>query len=158
MPMCSSCWELGPDCGKRRWRRSVSIHRLWLDLGAAAAENSLSVVIRATHSKRSNQAGRPQIRRRRHRSADLYQTEGHSQGRSGYRQLNQLAMQVLDRDGLLVSCSCSYHLSESALRNQKAGGTRVVCADRRSRRAGSGPSDSSGHRGNALSEGVYIAW
>ena len=32
-------------------------------------------------------------------------------GREAYRRLNQLAMQVLERDGILVSCSCSHHMS-----------------------------------------------
>ncbi|HYM34989.1 MAG TPA: class I SAM-dependent rRNA methyltransferase [Steroidobacteraceae bacterium] len=36
-------------------------------------------------------------------------------GEAAYRRLNQLAMQLLDRDGLLVSCSCSYHMSGDAL-------------------------------------------
>ncbi|MFO7306446.1 MAG: class I SAM-dependent rRNA methyltransferase [Gammaproteobacteria bacterium] len=36
-------------------------------------------------------------------------------GEAAYRRLNQLAMQLLDRDGVLVSCSCSYHLSQEAL-------------------------------------------
>jgi len=36
-------------------------------------------------------------------------------GEAAYRRLNQLAMQVLDRDGLLVSCSCSYHLAPEQL-------------------------------------------
>ena len=36
-------------------------------------------------------------------------------GQAAYRRLNQLALQLLDRDGLLVSCSCSYHLSEDDL-------------------------------------------
>jgi 23S rRNA (cytosine1962-C5)-methyltransferase len=36
-------------------------------------------------------------------------------GEAAYRRLNQLAMQLLVRDGLLVSCSCSYHLSNDAL-------------------------------------------
>ena len=31
-------------------------------------------------------------------------------GREAYRRLNQLGMQLLARDGLLVSCSCSYHM------------------------------------------------
>ncbi len=30
---------------------------------------------------------------------------------AAYRRLNQLGLQLLDRDGVLVSCSCSYHLS-----------------------------------------------
>jgi len=43
-------------------------------------------------------------------------------GEAAYRRLNQLALQLLAKDGLLVSCSCSYHLSEESLLNaiQKA--------------------------------------
>lgn len=37
------------------------------------------------------------------------------QGEAAYRKLNQLAMKLLAPDGLLVSCSCSYHLPEAAL-------------------------------------------
>jgi 23S rRNA (cytosine1962-C5)-methyltransferase len=36
-------------------------------------------------------------------------------GEAAYRRLNQLAMQLLNRDGILVSCSCSYHMSADAL-------------------------------------------
>lgn len=36
-------------------------------------------------------------------------------GEAAYRRLNQLAMQLLERDGILVSCSCSYHLSSESL-------------------------------------------
>lgn len=36
-------------------------------------------------------------------------------GEAAYRKLNQLAMQLLDRDGILVSCSCSYHLGAEVL-------------------------------------------
>jgi 23S rRNA (cytosine1962-C5)-methyltransferase len=36
-------------------------------------------------------------------------------GEAAYKRLNQLAMQLLPRDGLLVSCSCSYHLEPEAL-------------------------------------------
>jgi 23S rRNA (cytosine1962-C5)-methyltransferase len=36
-------------------------------------------------------------------------------GEAAYKRLNQLAMQVLDRDGVLVSCSCSYHLEPQSL-------------------------------------------
>lgn len=32
-------------------------------------------------------------------------------GKEAYRRLNQLAMQLLERDGLLISCSCSHHMS-----------------------------------------------
>lgn len=36
-------------------------------------------------------------------------------GEAAYKRLNQLAMQLIERDGILVSCSCSYHLSSEAL-------------------------------------------
>lgn len=44
-------------------------------------------------------------------------------GEAAYKRLNQLALQLLPRDGLLVSCSCSYHLEPAALTDaiQKAG-------------------------------------
>ncbi|MDE2461408.1 MAG: class I SAM-dependent rRNA methyltransferase, partial [Gammaproteobacteria bacterium] len=38
-----------------------------------------------------------------------------AKGRDAYRRLNQLGMQLLERDGLLVSCSCSYHLPAAEL-------------------------------------------
>jgi 23S rRNA (cytosine1962-C5)-methyltransferase len=36
-------------------------------------------------------------------------------GEAAYKRINQLAMQLLPRDGLLVSCSCSYHLEADML-------------------------------------------
>jgi 23S rRNA (cytosine1962-C5)-methyltransferase len=36
-------------------------------------------------------------------------------GEAAYRRLNQLAIQLLERDGVLVSCSCSYHLEPQQL-------------------------------------------
>lgn len=36
-------------------------------------------------------------------------------GQAAYRKLNQLAMNLIEREGLLVSCSCSYHLEEQQL-------------------------------------------
>ena len=38
-----------------------------------------------------------------------------AKGREAYRRLNQLAMQLLPRDGLLISCSCSYHMPAEEL-------------------------------------------
>jgi 23S rRNA (cytosine1962-C5)-methyltransferase len=38
-------------------------------------------------------------------------------GAAAYRKLNQLAMQLLPRDGFLVSCSCSHHLPQEELVN-----------------------------------------
>jgi 23S rRNA (cytosine1962-C5)-methyltransferase len=37
------------------------------------------------------------------------------EGTEAYRRLNQMAMQVLAKDGILVSCSCSYHLGRGTL-------------------------------------------
>jgi 23S rRNA (cytosine1962-C5)-methyltransferase len=37
------------------------------------------------------------------------------QAQAAYRKLNQLAMPLIDRDGLLVSCSCSYHMGADEL-------------------------------------------
>ncbi|MGE5626123.1 MAG: class I SAM-dependent rRNA methyltransferase [Bacillota bacterium] len=36
-------------------------------------------------------------------------------GKEAYRRLNQLAMQLLERDSLLISCSCSHHMSGADL-------------------------------------------
>jgi len=36
-------------------------------------------------------------------------------GQAAYRKLNQLAMRLLERDSLLVSCSCSFHLAAEEL-------------------------------------------
>jgi 23S rRNA (cytosine1962-C5)-methyltransferase len=37
------------------------------------------------------------------------------EGALAYRRLNELAMQVLSRDGILVTCSCSHHMPREAL-------------------------------------------
>ena len=37
------------------------------------------------------------------------------QGQAAYRKLNQLALELIEGDGLLVSCSCSYHLGADDL-------------------------------------------
>jgi 23S rRNA (cytosine1962-C5)-methyltransferase len=39
------------------------------------------------------------------------------EGVQAYQRLNQMAMQVLAKDGILVSCSCSYHLPREGLRD-----------------------------------------
>jgi 23S rRNA (cytosine1962-C5)-methyltransferase len=38
-----------------------------------------------------------------------------ARGQAAYRKLNQIAMRLLERDALLVSCSCSYHLGAGEL-------------------------------------------
>ncbi|HVA41003.1 MAG TPA: methyltransferase domain-containing protein, partial [Candidatus Binataceae bacterium] len=47
---------------------------------------------------------------------------------AAYKRLNQLAMRVLTEDGILVSCSCSHHLSAEAL--QEAIGKAARGAER----------------------------
>jgi 23S rRNA (cytosine1962-C5)-methyltransferase len=37
------------------------------------------------------------------------------QAQAAYRKLNQLALPLIERDGLLVSCSCSYHMGADEL-------------------------------------------
>ncbi len=46
------------------------------------------------------------------------------QGQAAYRKLNQLALGVLAEEGLLVSCSCSYHLAPEALQEALQGAAR----------------------------------
>ena len=38
-----------------------------------------------------------------------------AEGRLAYRRLNELGMQVLAKDGILITCSCSYHMPRAAL-------------------------------------------
>jgi 23S rRNA (cytosine1962-C5)-methyltransferase len=45
-------------------------------------------------------------------------------GEGAYRRLNQLAMQLLVKDGILVSCSCSHHLAEAQFQNLLLQGAR----------------------------------
>ena len=45
---------------------------------------------------------------------------------AAYKRLNQLAMQVLASDGILVSCSCSYHVSAEELQDAIAKAARAA--------------------------------
>jgi 23S rRNA (cytosine1962-C5)-methyltransferase len=45
---------------------------------------------------------------------------------AAYKRLNQLAMQLLDGDGVLVSCSCSYHVSAEELEGAIARAARAT--------------------------------
>ena len=47
--------------------------------------------------------------------AFIKRKKDHGKGLAAYRRINLLAMQLLDRDGLLMSCSCSYHLAPGEL-------------------------------------------
>ena len=46
------------------------------------------------------------------------------EGSLAYRRINELAMQVLSRDGILVTCSCSYHMPRAALLDAVQKGAR----------------------------------
>ena len=46
------------------------------------------------------------------------------EGALAYRRVNEMAMQVLERDGLLVSASCSYHMGRDALLEAIQAGAR----------------------------------
>ena len=46
------------------------------------------------------------------------------EGALAYRRINELAMQVLSRDGILVTCSCSYHMPRAALLDAVQKGAR----------------------------------
>ncbi|HEX5959943.1 MAG TPA: class I SAM-dependent rRNA methyltransferase [Rhodanobacteraceae bacterium] len=41
--------------------------------------------------------------------------KGLKEGALAYRRINELAMQVLGKDGILVTCSCSYHMPRAGL-------------------------------------------
>lgn len=47
--------------------------------------------------------------------AFIKRRKDYKEGAIAYRRLNQMAMQLLQRDGVLVSASCSYHLAREAL-------------------------------------------
>ncbi|HVV98296.1 MAG TPA: class I SAM-dependent rRNA methyltransferase [Rhodanobacteraceae bacterium] len=47
-----------------------------------------------------------------------------AEGRLAYRRLNELGMQVLAKDGILVTCSCSHHMPRAALLESVQQGVR----------------------------------
>jgi 23S rRNA (cytosine1962-C5)-methyltransferase len=49
-----------------------------------------------------------------------------TEGLRAYHRLNRMAMQVLARDGMLISCSCSYHLQRDKLREILLGASRHI--------------------------------
>ncbi len=56
--------------------------------------------------------------------AFIKRKKDHPKGLAAYRRINQLAMQLIDRDGLLMSCSCSYHLLPGELSDAVQRGAR----------------------------------
>jgi 23S rRNA (cytosine1962-C5)-methyltransferase len=49
-----------------------------------------------------------------------------TEGLKAYHRLNRMAMQVLAKDGMLISCSCSYHLQHDKLREILLGASRHI--------------------------------
>jgi 23S rRNA (cytosine1962-C5)-methyltransferase len=47
-----------------------------------------------------------------------------AEGRLAYRRINEMAMQILARDGILITCSCSYHMPRAALLDAVQQGAR----------------------------------
>lgn len=47
-------------------------------------------------------------------------------GEQAYRRINELAMRLLEKDGILVSCSCSMHLQRDSLLDALRGGSRHI--------------------------------
>ena len=58
--------------------------------------------------------------------AFIKRKKDHAKGQQAYQRINQLAMQLLNRDSLLVSASCSYHLSREDLRTVMLKASRHV--------------------------------
>lgn len=46
------------------------------------------------------------------------------EGALAYRRINEMAMQVLERDGILVTCSCSHHMARQSLLDAIGAGAR----------------------------------
>lgn len=58
--------------------------------------------------------------------AFIKRRKDHPKGLAGYRRLNQLALQLIDRDGLLLTCSCSWHLQPGELTDAVQRGSRQL--------------------------------
>ena len=78
---------------------------------------------------------------------------------AAYKRLNQLALRLLADDGILVSCSCSYHVERRGTAGcDRQGGARrrQALASARAGRPGARPPRASGHPGDALSQGLFL--
>ena len=49
--------------------------------------------------------------------AFIKRKKDHKNGINGYRRVNELAMRILNKDGILISASCSHHLQSSQLKS-----------------------------------------
>ena len=78
-------------------------------------------------------------------------------GLAGYRRLNQLAMQVLEKDGTLISASCSSHVSTDELLREMLGAARHLDRSLQVLESGSQSPDHPEHA--AIPETRYLkAW
>jgi len=79
---------------------------------------------------------------------------------AAYKRLNQLAMLLLSSDGILVSCSCSYHVSAEDLQDAVAKAARASEKHLQIlevRRPGARPPGASGDPGNAVFESLFLS-
>ena len=79
---------------------------------------------------------------------------------AAYKRLNQLAMQVLADDGILVSCSCSYHVSAEDLQDAIAKAARGADKHVQILEMGGQAPDHPVHpaiAGDALSQGLFLS-
>lgn len=58
--------------------------------------------------------------------AFIKRKKDHKSGLQGYRRINELAMRLLSKDGLLVSASCSHHLKREELKQQLLASSRHI--------------------------------
>jgi len=75
-------------------------------------------------------------------------------GKEAYRRLNQLAMQLLARDGLLISCSCSHHMPAEDLQAAIQSASRHLGRDAQVLEQGSQAPDHPVHP--AIPETAYL--
>jgi 23S rRNA G2069 N7-methylase RlmK/C1962 C5-methylase RlmI len=79
---------------------------------------------------------------------------------AAYKRLNQLAMQALGPEGILVSCSCSYHVEPRGFAGchcQGGEGGRQAVADPGNGRAGAGSPGASRHSRDPISESLFLS-
>jgi len=90
-------------------------------IGDNAARNGLAATVRAVKADAFDLLR--QLREERERfdvvvcdpPAFIKRRKDLKEGQLAYRRINELAMQVLARDGMLISCSCSHHLPRTSL-------------------------------------------
>ncbi len=160
--MCSAMWAPGA-CARRRAVRakccvSTAPRRRWSWLPANAKRNGVEIATRRGDAFDVLEALAKEDARFdvvvidppafAKRKKDL------PKALAAYKRLNQLAMQVLADDGILVSCSCSYHVSAEDLRDAIAKAARG--ADKhlqitRNGRPGAGSSGASRNPRDAIS-------